>query len=379
MGGLADIAKVLRGVSMVGGGPNSRARQEQYDKEQAIERQTKQEAQQKQTDELKAQRDRYVGILSNKDIDLDADSREKITAAVRRADQILGGDATIIPVINKPTISGLPQEDVDRINTGLDQIVGTLPEELQAVLSADIYGGDVTKRRDDIVNAAKASRNPDLESKDVGDKIIFFKNGDPTKVVHEIVKGVSPSATTQRPLTPEGKLNSDLAAGLITQDQFDAANAPKEETFNSIQNLAAGFAARTETSGNIIGEMWDEMSTLNRVTPSGLPNVIKPETNQKFEQAERDFINAVLRRESGAAIQESEFKSAREQYIPQAGDSEGVLEQKRKNRELVTASLKSEAGGAFDKLKASMPAAEDKTISGTKPKEVGRFKVEVVE
>ncbi|MGV3727727.1 hypothetical protein [Hydrogenophaga sp.] len=54
---------------------------------------------------------------------------------------------------------------------------------------------------------------------------------------------------------------------------------------------------------------------------------------QRLEQAQRDFINAVLRRESGAVIADSEFASAAQQYFTQPGDAPEVIAQKKKNRE----------------------------------------------
>lgn len=54
---------------------------------------------------------------------------------------------------------------------------------------------------------------------------------------------------------------------------------------------------------------------------------------QRLEQAQRDFINAVLRRESGAVIADSEFANAALQYFPQPGDSPDVIRQKKLNRE----------------------------------------------
>lgn len=55
---------------------------------------------------------------------------------------------------------------------------------------------------------------------------------------------------------------------------------------------------------------------------------------QQYTQAQRDFINAVLRKESGAVIADSEFSNAQKQYFPQIGDSKAVIAQKAKNREL---------------------------------------------
>ena len=58
------------------------------------------------------------------------------------------------------------------------------------------------------------------------------------------------------------------------------------------------------------------------------------ESQQKLGQAKRDFLNAVLRRESGAVIGQSEFESGDKQYFPQVGDTKGVIEQKARNRDL---------------------------------------------
>jgi hypothetical protein len=45
---------------------------------------------------------------------------------------------------------------------------------------------------------------------------------------------------------------------------------------------------------------------------------------QKYDQAKADFINAQLRRESGAAIAQSEFSNADKQYFPVPGDTPDV-------------------------------------------------------
>jgi hypothetical protein len=59
---------------------------------------------------------------------------------------------------------------------------------------------------------------------------------------------------------------------------------------------------------------------------------VRNQESQKFDQAQRDFINATLRRESGAVISEAEFFNARQQYFPQPGDTAETLAQKRANR-----------------------------------------------
>jgi hypothetical protein len=81
--------------------------------------------------------------------------------------------------------------------------------------------------------------------------------------------------------------------------------------------------------------------------PGGIGNFALTPEQQTFLQAERNFINSVLRRESGAVISDEEFANARLQYIPQPGDSPQVLEQKRRNRETVKRSFSRDAGPSY--------------------------------
>lgn len=76
--------------------------------------------------------------------------------------------------------------------------------------------------------------------------------------------------------------------------------------------------------------------------PMGIGNYFQSPAYQKYDQAARDFINGVLRRESGAAISQSEFDNAYRQYLPRPGDSKEVLAEKQRNRQDAIAGI---AGG----------------------------------
>jgi hypothetical protein len=76
-------------------------------------------------------------------------------------------------------------------------------------------------------------------------------------------------------------------------------------------------------------------------------NKMLSDAGQQAEQAQRDFINAVLRRESGAVITDPEFDNAKKQYLPQPGDSPAVLTQKRRNRNLAIQGMEAEVPGGF--------------------------------
>ena len=73
-------------------------------------------------------------------------------------------------------------------------------------------------------------------------------------------------------------------------------------------------------------------------------NVTQSPQQQQVEQAQRNFVNAILRQESGAAIGKDEFASAQAQYFPQPGDSAEVIAQKAANRRSQIAGLLVQAG-----------------------------------
>jgi hypothetical protein len=65
---------------------------------------------------------------------------------------------------------------------------------------------------------------------------------------------------------------------------------------------------------------------------------------QQYAQAKLNFVTAVLRKESGAAISPAEFANEDKKYFPQAGDSDKVVQQKRRARELAIQAMKVQAG-----------------------------------
>ena len=73
-----------------------------------------------------------------------------------------------------------------------------------------------------------------------------------------------------------------------------------------------------------------------QLVPWGLGRTMQSDDFKDFDDARRDFVNAVLRRESGAAIADSEFESARRQYFPVIGDGPRQIEEKRKRGERAT-------------------------------------------
>lgn len=136
------------------------------------------------------------------------------------------------------------------------------------------------------------------------------------------------------------------------------------------QEIASGFAQRMATAVPTISQYEDAGSSLGQWVAGKIPvfgNFITSPEYQQFDTAARDFVNAVLRRESGATITDQEFTNAYLQYIPQPGDSPERLAQKAAAREVALRNMQSAAGPAFRPAQVVTPSALPPAVPQTTP------------
>jgi len=148
----------------------------------------------------------------------------------------------------------------------------------------------------------------------------------------------------------------------MTADEVSAAGLPPgtvaqvDERTGSIKTIraqrqyseyagkAANFANRMQASNQILSRL--ETAGVN---PSAIYAFGMGDRNaQAYRQAQRDFVTAVLRQESGAAIADSEFDSARQLYFPLPNDPPEVLLQKRAARQRAIDGMVQQSQGAFE-------------------------------
>ena len=95
------------------------------------------------------------------------------------------------------------------------------------------------------------------------------------------------------------------------------------------------FGLRMQEAQRGLAELAKDKDPVTSIKPwARWTSVMAGDNAQRFEQYQRDFINAVLRKESGAAIGKDEFDNALIQYFPRWGDSQAVIDQKTRNRQL---------------------------------------------
>ena len=121
--------------------------------------------------------------------------------------------------------------------------------------------------------------------------------------------------------------------------------AGKPKKYSKDAKDSALFANKADNAIQALSRI--EMNTDYNAGLSGADKFTGKEIAQSYEQAKKEFITAVLRRESGAAIGKDEYKQYGQIYFPAANDSPLVIEQKRKSRELQLASMINQSDGFY--------------------------------
>lgn len=115
------------------------------------------------------------------------------------------------------------------------------------------------------------------------------------------------------------------------------------------QAKSMDFGARMKYANQVL-ENTEQMGTslgnqlISKLPLFGLEQAAVDPQFKVYDNARRTFVNSILRRESGAAIADSEFESANQQYFPQPFDPPEVVAQKRKARELATQMMLASSG-----------------------------------
>lgn len=156
----------------------------------------------------------------------------------------------------------------------------------------------------------------------------------------------------------------DPSARKVFVDEISRANAKAQAGEKTeVQAKAEIFANKMELSNK---QIQDGVGTsLAGKIASGVPlgNYVQSPEYQKYKQASSNFITALLRQESGAAISKTEFDRYDKEYMPQPGDSPEVLAQKSELRRVAIESMKKGAGPGYKSPSSpSLPAGWSVTV-----------------
>lgn len=146
-------------------------------------------------------------------------------------------------------------------------------------------------------------------------------------------------------------------------------NMPK---LTESQSNAATFFNRAQGANAILNELEAEGTDLQQALLGKIPivgNMAVQPAYRRFDAAKQDFISAVLRKESGAAISSDEFIREDKKYFPQPGDDKQVIQDKRAARQRAIQGLKVGAGegaGLIIDAAGSAPAGLPAGVTVTK-------------
>ncbi len=107
------------------------------------------------------------------------------------------------------------------------------------------------------------------------------------------------------------------------------------------------FSTRAEGALPIIDQFGDALTSLPETMAGGVPgvgNYMKSQEYQRAEQAGKEFLQAILRKDTGAAITAEETAEYGSVYLPRPGDAPETLAQKKISR-----------ARALEAIKAGMP------------------------
>ncbi len=123
------------------------------------------------------------------------------------------------------------------------------------------------------------------------------------------------------------------------------------------QSNALLFANRMASANAVIEDVMKgfDPTRMRNLFADMAPNVMKSPARQKYDAAKSNWITAVLRKESGAAISKDEYVKAEREYFPQVGDAPPVIAQKAALRQLAERDIRVAAGSIG--TSANAPAA----------------------
>lgn len=157
---------------------------------------------------------------------------------------------------------------------------------------------------------------------------------------------IPPGVDRQTFVKEVSRAGAKAAAGEKTEvqaksEKFGNKMETAEKNISQLQGEGTGYYGRSLEGAPLIG---GTMAT----------NWLQSEDYQKYKQGRDNFITALLRDESGAAIGTEEFKRYEKELFPQPGDKPGTIAQKAEARRVAIEAMKKSAGPGY---KSPAPAA----------------------
>lgn len=207
--------------------------------------------------------------------------------------------------------------------------------------------------------------NPGYEIKEGEDGTMYGVNkrtlqATPISVGAPAASTPSAAASVATPLKAKGSgltesQGNAVAFGMRMKEANDILE-PLEKAGKTNTGLISGAVGGTVGLIPFVGEKLEGVSgSIFNALPQVLGG-LSPE-QQQVAQARINFITALLRKESGAAIGASEFATAEKNYFPKPGDDAATIAQKQAARKTAIRAMETQAGPGARQMGGSAPSA----------------------
>lgn len=175
--------------------------------------------------------------------------------------------------------------------------------------------------------------------------------------VHNVTESKVKRINPQSKKEEEVLVRTDKASGkVLGETVLSSQPVSLSEQEGAAQRYAARLAFNQKILTDTEAAGFDP-TAIGTTVQKFVPNRFKSNEVQAYNAAKLNWIAAVLRKESGAAIAKKEYNDADGQYFPQDGDSKAVVKQKQALRELAEEEMTKSIG----------PSAPDRATPAVSP------------
>jgi hypothetical protein len=165
----------------------------------------------------------------------------------------------------------------------------------------------------------------------------------------------------------------DKRSGKVTPITVGGKPLESGKPLNEAQGSSVAYGIRMKEANSIVDKLASEgteRSAVGAGTQYGIGGIVNAlpsalgganPQQQQFQQAKLNFITAILRKESGAAIGQDEFEREDQKYFRQVGDSDAVAAQKKQARQTAIKAMEIQAGPGAKEIQKFSPRGESTT------------------
>ena len=183
------------------------------------------------------------------------------------------------------------------------------------------------------------------------------------EVARQAAHGTGQIVMTPAGAVRVGKDNQvEVIKGPDGQPIYDKPTAAAEAaaSYGDRAKRAHDNAVALENKG-ITPSLW---AKVGNALPLGLGNYLVGEDQRDYQRAVNQFGGALLRKESGAVISQTEYDMIDRTFFPQPNDSKKMIDDKRREREAIIKNLQEEGKGAGRTGGQAQPTSQGATGTG---------------